>query len=201
MPPKKGGKRKIKNTMKKLPEKSENDLEAKYRRSILDIAVLQDHLALRYDSAMKAQSDSTDLRRRMRDMEQRLQHERQGHRDFNSDFSRQYKTMQAELTTKVKRLEEQVSTLTEQLVLCQEELRTEKREREQVEQDKDAATTDLQHKLDNMETDYEKILHDTLDSLTSQLSAARQGWEDKSTAIHQEYKELLADFGLNALDI
>ncbi|XP_071376636.1 dynein regulatory complex protein 12 [Centroberyx affinis] len=201
MPPKKGGKRKIKNTMKKLPEKSENDLEAKYKRSILDIAVLQDHLALRYDSAMKAQSDSTDLKRRMRDMEQRLQHERQGHRDFNSDFSRQFQTMQAELTTKVKRLEEQVSTLREQLVLCQEELRTEKREREQVEQDKDAAIADLQHKLDNMETDYEKILHDTLDGLTSQLSEARQRWEDKSTAIHQEYKELLADFGLNALDI
>lgn len=45
------------------------------------------------------------------------------------------------------------------LVLYQEELRKEKREREQVEREKDAAIADLQHKLDNMETDYEKILH------------------------------------------
>lgn len=45
------------------------------------------------------------------------------------------------------------------LVLRQEELTREKREREQVEQEKDAAIADLQHKLDNMETDYEKILH------------------------------------------
>lgn len=43
--------------------------------------------------------------------------------------------------------------------LCQEELRKEKREREEMEQDKDAKIADLQHRLDNMETHYEKILH------------------------------------------
>lgn len=45
------------------------------------------------------------------------------------------------------------------LALCQEELRKEKREREQMEQEKDATIVDLQHKLDNMETDYVKVLH------------------------------------------
>lgn len=45
------------------------------------------------------------------------------------------------------------------LALCQEELRKERREREQMEQEKDTAMNDLQHKMDNMETDYEKILH------------------------------------------
>ncbi|KAF7662647.1 hypothetical protein LDENG_00231390 [Lucifuga dentata] len=195
MPPK----RKPKN--KKNPEKSENDLEVKYRRSVLDIAILQDLLALQNDSAMKARSNSTDLRRHIKDMEQRLLYERQDHRDVNSDLSRQYKTMQAELTNKVKKLEQEVSKLNEQLALCQEELRTEKRQREQVEQEKDATIAELQHKLDNMESDYEKILHDTLDSLISQLSVARQGWEDKNTTIHQEYKELLSEFGLNPLDI
>lgn len=45
------------------------------------------------------------------------------------------------------------------LVLCQEELGREKRQREQVEQEKDVTIADLQHKLDNMETNYEKILH------------------------------------------
>ncbi|XP_029922537.1 dynein regulatory complex protein 12 [Myripristis murdjan] len=201
MPPKKVGKTKIKNTTREKTEKSENDLEAKYRRSILDIAVLQDHLALRCDSLVKARSDSIDLRGRMRAMELKLQHERQDNRDVNSVLSRQYMTMQAELTSKVKRLEEEVSRLREQLGLCQEELRTEKRQREVVEREKDATIADLRHKLDGMETDCERILHDTLDSLTSQLSVARQGWEDKSTDIHQKYKDLLSGFGLNALDI
>ena len=45
------------------------------------------------------------------------------------------------------------------IALCQEELGKEKGEREQMEQEKDATIAELQHKLDNMETDYEKILH------------------------------------------
>lgn len=107
------------------------------------------------------------------------------------DLSRQYRAMQTELTNKVKKLEEEVSQLTEELginiklfndcsfantevslltmmacrcifaclVLCQEELKKEKRIHEQAEQEKDATIADLQHKLDNMEKDYEKILH------------------------------------------
>ncbi|XP_037631852.1 coiled-coil domain-containing protein 153 [Sebastes umbrosus] len=197
MPPKK----KTKKTTKKNPEKNESDLEAKYRRSTLDVAILQDHIAFQCESVQKVQSDRIDLRRRVRDTEQKLQHERQDHRDVNSDLSRQYKTMQTELTNKVKRMEEEVSHLKEELVLCQQELRKEKREREQVEREKDATIADLQHKLDNMETDYEKILHETLDGLTSQLSVARQGWEHKSTTLHQNYKELLSESGLNALHI
>ncbi|XP_054472113.1 coiled-coil domain-containing protein 153 [Anoplopoma fimbria] len=197
MPPKK----KTKKTTKKIPEKSENDLEAKYRRSVLDVAILQDHIALQCESVKKVQSDRIDLRRRMRHMEQELQHEKQDHRDVNSDFSRQYKTTQTELTNKVKRMEKEVSQLKEELVLCQEELSKEKREREQVEREKDATIADLQHKLDNMETDYEKILHENLDGLISQLSVARQKWDDKSTTLHQNYKELLSEFGLNAQHI
>ncbi|XP_062275685.1 coiled-coil domain-containing protein 153 [Scomber scombrus] len=179
----------------------ENELEAKYRHSILDVAILQDHIALQRESVIKTQSDRIDLRRRMRDAEQKLQHERQDHRDVNCDLSRQYKTMQAELTSKVERLEKEVSKLKEELALCQEELRKERRQHEQLEKEKDSTVAVLQHKLDNMDADYEKILHDTLDSLTSQLSVARQGWEDKSTTLHQNYKELLSEFGLNALDI
>ncbi|KAM6988374.1 dynein regulatory complex protein 12 isoform 1-T2 [Tautogolabrus adspersus] len=197
MPPKK----KTKKTTKKVPEKCENDSEAKYKRSILDIAVLQDHIAIQCESAIKIQSDRVDLRRRMRDMEQKLQHERQDHRDVNSDLRRQYKTMQTELSSKVKRLEKEVSQLKEELVLCQDELKREKREREQVEQEKDTIISDLCHKMDNMETDYEKILHDTLDSLTSRLSVAGQGWKGKSTELHQNHQDLLSEFGLNALNI
>nr|XP_020455768.1 coiled-coil domain-containing protein 153-like isoform X1 [Monopterus albus] len=148
-----------KKTAKKNPEKSENDLDATYKRSILDIAVLQDHIALQCESIIKVQSDKNDLRRRMRDMEQKLQQERQDHRDINSDLSRQYKTMQTELTNKVKRLEEDVSQLKEELAMCQEELRKGKRDRDQMEQEKDATIADLQHKLDNMEIDYERVLH------------------------------------------
>lgn len=42
---------------------------------------------------------------------------------------------------------------------CHKELSRERKERELMEQEKETALADLQHKLDNMETDYEKILH------------------------------------------
>nr|XP_019943804.1 PREDICTED: coiled-coil domain-containing protein 153 [Paralichthys olivaceus] len=194
-------KKKTKKITKKKQDRCDNDLEAKYRRSVLDVAILQDHIAVQCESVRTVQSDRIDLRRRVRDMEQKLQHERQDHRDVNSNISRQYKTMQTELTDKTKRLEKEVSQLNEELALCQEELRKEKGEREKMEQEKDATIAELQRKLDNMETDYEKILHDTLDSLTSQLSVARQRWEGTSTTFHQNSQGLLSEFGLNALDI
>lgn len=64
------------------------------------------------------------------------------------------------------------------LALCQEELRKEKREREQLEQEKDATICDLQHKLDNMEADYEKVLHVSCN--TSQIKADTNGFKEKS---------------------
>lgn len=126
-------------------------------------------LALQSEPAMKAKSNIVDV-------------------NVVVDLSRQYKTMQVELTSKVERLEKEVSKLKEELgmntsnykacsymnkdirvmtclcvffclALCQEELRKERRQHEQLEKDKDATVADLQHKLDNMDADYEKILH------------------------------------------
>ncbi|XP_072247836.1 dynein regulatory complex protein 12 [Leuresthes tenuis] len=185
----------------KNTEKSENDLEERYRRSILDIAILQDHIVLQCETIRKIQSDRTNLRRNVRDIEQKLQCERQDHWDVSSDLSRQYKSMQTELTKKVARLEKETSQLKEELLLCQEELNKEKRERVQVEQEKDAVIADLQHKLDSLETDYERVLHETLDGLTAQLATVRQGWENKSPTFNQSEKELLSEFGINAQDI
>ncbi|TNN67737.1 Coiled-coil domain-containing protein 153 [Liparis tanakae] len=157
MPPKK----KTKKSTKKNPERSENDLEAKYRRSVLDVAILQDHI----------------------------------------DLSRRYNAMQTEMTSEVQRMEKEVSQLSEKLVMCQQELSKETRAREQVEREKDSVIADLRHQLELMETDYEKILHENLDSLSSQLSAAQRGWEDESTAAHPKYEALLSEFGLNARNI
>ncbi|XP_075892138.1 dynein regulatory complex protein 12 [Nelusetta ayraudi] len=196
-------KKKAKNTVKKNAEKisGEDELENKYRRSVLDIAILQDHIALQRESVKSIQSERAELKRRVRDMEHKLAQEQQDHRDVTSDLGRQRRTMQAELTDKVKALEEEVGRLKEELAQCQEELSRERRERELMEEEKESALADLQHKLDNMETDYEKILHESLDGLASQLPAVRRGAECKSVAHRPNYQELLCEFGLKALDI
>ncbi|XP_067103009.1 dynein regulatory complex protein 12 [Osmerus mordax] len=199
MPPKKKGRRKIKKTKK--PEEGVNKLEAQYKRTVLDVEILRDHLAVRCDVARQARAVSSELRVEVRDLEQKLSHERQDRSDVSEVVSRQYDSIQTGLTARVKRLEEEVISLRQQLAQCKEELRTERAQGDLLQQEKDATISELQTRLDSMETDYEKILHDSLDSLASQLCAARQGWEDQSFSLHQEYKVMLSDFGLNSLDI
>nr|XP_046149507.1 coiled-coil domain-containing protein 153 isoform X2 [Oncorhynchus gorbuscha] len=173
MPPKKKkGKSNINKSKTKNKKTNEggSELEEKYRRSALDVTVLRDHLALRGDVAQQAQSISHDLRSRMRDMEQELHHERLDRKDVNADLTRQHKTMQTDMTVKVKRLGGEAILLREQLAQCQEELRAERKVHEQLQQEKDTTIADLQNKLDDMETNYEKILHENDSQCDSQMA-------------------------------
>ncbi|XP_030634663.1 dynein regulatory complex protein 12 [Chanos chanos] len=200
MPPKKKVKGKVKQPKKSQPDQGD-DLVEKYRRCVLDVATLKEHLALRTDVARRAQTLRDDLRCRIRDLEQELCQERLDMKDITADLSRQYKTMQTTMEAKVKHLETEVCRLQEELAHCQNELKMEKETHEQMERGKNAIIKDLQSRLDNMEIGYEKIFHSCLDSFLSHLAEARLKWEDESTTIHQEYKDLLTEFGLNPLYI
>lgn len=176
-------------------------MQEKYKRSTLDVAVLKEHLALRRDVARQAQACSHSLKSRLAVLEQELDEEREDKKDINADLTRQYKSMQMETGVRVHQLEIEVSRLRQQLALCQQDLQGEREERQRTVQEKDATIAELQGKIDNMETDYERILHDTLDSLLSRLAESKLRWVDESTALHFNNKERLADFGLNPLDI
>ncbi|KAK1153460.1 coiled-coil domain-containing protein 153 [Acipenser oxyrinchus oxyrinchus] len=198
MPPKKRGKGK---KGKKKKTSDGNELQEKYKRSTLDVAVLKEHLALRRDVARQAQAGIHSLKSRLAVLEQELDEEREDKKDINADLTRQYKSMQMETGVRVHQLEIEVSRLRQQLALCQHDLQGEREERQRTVQEKDATIAELQGKIDNMETDYERILHDTLDSLLSRLAESKLRWVDESTALHFNNKERLADFGLNPLDI
>ncbi|XP_041090725.1 coiled-coil domain-containing protein 153 isoform X4 [Polyodon spathula] len=200
MPPKKKGKAKGKKGKKKKTS-DDNGLQEKYKRSTLDVAVLKQHLALRRDVVRQAQACSHNLKSRLAVLEQELDEEREDKKDINADLTRQYKTMQMETGVRVHQLEIEVSRLRQQLALCQQDLQCEREEKQRTVQEKDATIAELQGKIDNMETDYERILHDTLDSLLSRLAESKLRWVDESTALHFDNKERLADFGLNPLDI
>ncbi|KAK6469220.1 coiled-coil domain-containing protein 153-like [Huso huso] len=200
MPPKKRGKAKGKKGKRKKTSDG-NELQEKYKRSTLDVAVLKEHLALRRDVARQAQACSHSLKSRLAVLEQELDEEREDKKDINADLTRQYKSMQMETGVRVHQLEIEVSRLRQQLTLCQQDLQGEREERQRTVQEKDATIAELQGKIDNMETDYERILHDTLDSLLSRLAESKLRWVDESTALHFNNKERLVDFGLNPLDI
>ncbi|XP_022530943.2 coiled-coil domain-containing protein 153 [Astyanax mexicanus] len=197
MPPKKRKGKAKKPKSSKTERVAGDEVAQSYRRSLLEVAVLKDRLALKTDVAQQAISARDDLQYQIRDLKQTLSQEKLGMKDITTDLNRQYKTLQTNLEAKVEYLETRVSELQQQLDQCQGDLKTEREQREQTEEGKDAQITDLQSKLDNMETEYEKILHGCLDSLLSHLAEARRNWEDVSSDIHQEFKDMLIELRLN----
>ncbi|XP_072548219.1 dynein regulatory complex protein 12 [Salminus brasiliensis] len=197
MPPKKRKGKAKKSKKSKTDRVVGDELADKYRRSVLDVAVLKDHLALKTDVAHQAMSMRDDLKYQIRDLKQTLSQEKLDKMDITADLNRQYKALQMDLGAKVEQLETRVLMLQKQLDQCQADLKTEREQRERTENEKDAQIADLQSKLDNMETEYEKILHGCLDSLLSHLAEARRHWEDESLDIHQEFKDMLTELGLN----
>ncbi|XP_035240366.1 coiled-coil domain-containing protein 153 [Anguilla anguilla] len=156
---------------------------------------------LRREVARQAQASSEELKSRMRGLEQELSEEREEKKDINADLTRQYKSMKTELGVKIQKLETEVTTFRERLGKCQEELKMEKEARARVEQEKETSISELKSQLSHMEAGYQKILHDSLDSLLAHLADTRLHWEDESTAIHLEHKELLSSFGLKPLHL
>ncbi|XP_067307864.1 dynein regulatory complex protein 12 [Pseudorasbora parva] len=202
MPPKKKGKgnSKKEKSKKSTPEKDDG-LSEKYRRSALDVAVLKEHLALRSSVAHQATAARDDLKSQIRDLEQVLSQERSDMKDITADLNRQYRSLETDLQAKVNRLEVSVDRLDTQLAECQVKLKSEREQREKTEAEKDAIISDLQSKLDRMESECEKILHGCLDSLLSHLAETRLQWEEHSTVIHQDVKDMLSDFGINPLHV
>ncbi|KAG9265449.1 coiled-coil domain-containing protein 153-like [Astyanax mexicanus] len=197
MPPKKRKGKAKKPKSSKTERVAGDEVAQSYRRSLLEVAVLKDHLALKTDVAQQAISARDDLQYQIRDLKQTLSQEKLGMKDITTDLNRQYKTLQTNLEAKVEYLETRVSELQQQLDQCQGDLKTEREQREQTEEEKDAQITDLQSKLDNMETEYEKILHFDTPGLLSHLAEARRNWEDVSSDIHQEFKDMLIELRLN----
>uniref|UniRef100_A0A8B9L7I7 Uncharacterized protein n=1 Tax=Astyanax mexicanus TaxID=7994 RepID=A0A8B9L7I7_ASTMX len=83
------------------------------------------------------------------------------------NLNRQYKTLQTNLEAKVEYLETRVSELQQQLG--------------------ESTLTSL----------LACVLQGCLDSLLSHLAEARRNWEDVSSDIHQEFKDMLIELRLN----
>eukprot|EP00795_Rhopilema_esculentum_P016578 gene16578-8001_t len=198
MPPKA---KKGKGKKKKKDDKDELSIEDKYKKTMFEIESLKEHLAMRTEIARRAQSKSEDMKEKMLEAKETIQSEKQIKLEISADLTRQYKTMQTELTLRVHTLEKRVALLQDKLDATERELKKEKLEKAQIIEQKDMIIQDLQFKIDNMETAYENILHDALDAMGDKIEEAKGRWEAESTKIQEENKMLLLEFGLNPLDI
>ncbi|KAL8173615.1 UNVERIFIED_CONTAM: hypothetical protein K2H54_010274 [Gekko kuhli] len=175
--------------------------EEKYRKRTLEVETLKQHLVLRRDVARHAMADSEGLKQRLAELEKELEEARGDKQDIYEEMIRQFQQLQRQTDTRIQRLEAETQSLQEQLAVCQEDVRQSRAEKEKMQEEKEEAIARMQRKIDGMETEYEKILHGSLDLLLSKLEAAKLGWEEEATALHLEYKDRLKEFGLNPLEI
>ncbi|XP_067826838.1 dynein regulatory complex protein 12 [Heptranchias perlo] len=196
MPPKKG---KAKKGKKKAAEG--DNIEEKYTRTVHQVESLKDQLVLRRDIARQALLVKEEWKAKLQVLKNDLNEEQDVKKSIHSDMTRQYKTMRSELDLRVHRLEIEVNRLQQELTSCQQQLARVQEEKVQIIEEKDSTIKELQRKIDNMETEYEIILHDSLDLLLTKLEAAKRQWEKAATSLHSEHKGKLLEFGLNPLEI
>ena len=198
MPPKKKVKKKRNKSAKNMDEPN---IEEKYQQTMQRIESLQDHLAMRTEIARRSQLQSSDLRDRMQKANDEIEEERKSKHDISSGLIRQYKSMQHDLTQKIYTLENKINDLTSRLSNTEQKLASERCEKQQIIEKKDAVILNLERRLDHIENAYENILLDAFDLIVDRMNEARKLWKDESMEIQSKNKALLLKFGLNPLDI
>ncbi|XP_061448630.1 coiled-coil domain-containing protein 153 [Rhineura floridana] len=175
--------------------------EEKYRKTVLEVDTLKQHLVLRRDMARQVMADSEGLKQRLEDLEKELEEARGDKKDIYEEMICQYRQLQHQTDTRIQNLEAETQNLQAQLATCQKDLSQSRADTGRMLEGKDKALAEMQRKIDEMETEYEKILHGSLDCVLSKLQSAKLSWEKEATVIHMEYKHRLKDFGLNPLEV
>ncbi|XP_046852970.1 coiled-coil domain-containing protein 153-like [Xenia sp. Carnegie-2017] len=200
MPPKKmnSGKRKKK---KIIGKNTELTVEDKYKRTLKEIESLKAELAMRTEIVRRTRDKSARMEERMHEAQDEVKEEKQNKRDISTDLTRQYKMMQSELGLKIHVLEKTVTTLQSKLATTEIELKDAKKEIENILMEKDGIITELQLKIDTMESAYETLLHDTLDQMGDKIEETKMKWFTESKEILETNKQILLSYGLNPLEI
>jgi len=98
------------------------------------------------------------MRDRMQEARQLVEEEKITKRELSYDMTRQYKTMQTQLESRIQFLESQVRKLQSELKGAQQELICVTAERDRLKREKEEEVASLNGKLHTMEKSYEAIL-------------------------------------------
>ncbi|XP_077775471.1 dynein regulatory complex protein 12 isoform X1 [Podarcis muralis] len=136
--------------------------EEKYRKAVLEVDTLKQHLVLRRDMARQAMADSEGLKQRLLDLEKELEEAQGDKKDIYEEMIRKYQQLQHQTDTRIHRLEAETQNLQAQLAACQGDLLQSQLDQARMLEEKEKAVAEMQRKVDGMETEYEKILHVSL---------------------------------------
>jgi len=196
MPPKKKGKKGKKAKAKEVPQD-----EDKFKRTQKEVVLVKDKLALQTEISRRATSVANIARGDAEEISRKLTKQKKHEKEISAELSRQYKTMQTEMSISVRQLEAEVSYLRQQLSHANNELETCKKSATKMEEEKNMRISELQMRIDGMEGSYERVLTEALDSLMLKIENSSRNWDKTSVAFQEKSKVMLQQFGLNPLDI
>ncbi|XP_056400621.1 coiled-coil domain-containing protein 153-like isoform X3 [Hyla sarda] len=195
---------KTKLQKKKKVKKSKDEtglVEEKFRKATHNVDVLQDHLALQRQVTREAQQHKYELHGKLQELQEDIQDERDEKQAIYNEMTRQHCELKQQSSVCIQNLEEEVAELKLQLNNSQHAFLLLSEESHQITKEKNEEIKGLKKQIESMETEYEHILHSSLDQILSKLTLAGQQWKKESSIIHQQYKHMLQDCGLNPLDI
>ncbi|XP_075695021.1 dynein regulatory complex protein 12 isoform X2 [Rhinoderma darwinii] len=185
----------------KKPKAASGSVEEQFRKATLEVDVLQDHLALQRQVTRQAQLCKYDLHGKLQELHEDIQEERDEKQAIYSEMTRQHQDLEQQSSAHIQDLEEEVSELKVQLNVSQKAFQLLSEESQCIAMEKEAEIEELKKQVERMETDYEHIIHCSLDRILSTLTLAGQRWAKESLSIHQQHKVMLQDCGLNPLHI
>lgn len=200
MPPKLKGKSQKKKKLKKT-KGGAGSVEEQFRKATLEVDVLQDHLALQRQVTRQAQQRKYELHGKLQELHEDIQDERDEKQAIYNEMTRQHLDLEQQSSARIQDLEAEVAELKLQLNNSQQAFQSLCEESQRITKAKEAEIEELKKQVESMETEYEHILHSSLDRILSKLTLAGQQWAKESLTIHQQHKHMLQDCGLNPLDI
>lgn len=200
MPPKKKKAGKGKKAKKGKGKKKDGDgaeltADDLYKRTTQEVHSLKEQLAERREYARRSRASEELMRDRMAESRTMVESERSSKKELSYDLTRQYKTMQAQLESRIEFLESHVKRLQTNLDETRLNLLKVTQERDQIRREREEQVAALNSQLHVMERSYETILQDVFEALAGRLEAARCKWEAESRQVEQSTQQVLLEFG------
>ncbi|EGF80763.1 hypothetical protein BATDEDRAFT_88422 [Batrachochytrium dendrobatidis JAM81] len=202
MPPKKSGsaKKKTEKSAPELADTIEMSLEDQLLKANLEMKSLQYEIEMKNDLNVRLRQQLTEHKQKINGLENLLEMRTQDRLELSSDMSRQYKTMQSEMMTKIESLEKKVLDLKSKLAYTQHTYSEEKRIYEATMMDKDALIEEQNMKMTYMTNEFEAMLNETLGRMTKKLEMASQRWKDNDhITLSDANAKRLEDFQLSRI--
>ncbi|KAJ3296244.1 hypothetical protein HK104_001809 [Borealophlyctis nickersoniae] len=185
-------------------DKSQESLETAETlvKAQTEIDTLLRELELQRDLNARLKTQVSEQKIKIDTMEEQLEHRSQDRLDLTSDMSRQYKTMQAEMISRINGLESQVTDLKSKLEKTQLAMQKATEEHNRIVSEKDVVIEDQNVKMAYMSAEFESMLNDTLAKMTKKLESVSQKWkENDNIRLSDVNQRRLADFHLTRLTL